>query len=80
VNAALLGCGGERFGQRRADLDFKREVYGGNEKGKRSFAGDVAAMANERGGLISSHISFEIQRIALGDNESNSRPPSLPDP
>ncbi|MGH2973644.1 MAG: AlbA family DNA-binding domain-containing protein [Solirubrobacterales bacterium] len=34
------------------DLDFKRQVYGGNEKGKRSFAGDIAAMANERGGLI----------------------------
>ena len=88
------------------DLDFKREVYGGSEKGKRSFAGDVAAMANERGGLIligvvdgdgtasdlspielseaeelrmksvaadliSPHISFEIQRIALGGNDSN---------
>ncbi|HMJ72858.1 MAG TPA: ATP-binding protein [Solirubrobacterales bacterium] len=88
------------------DLDFKREVYGGNEKGKRSFAADVAAMANERGGLISigvvdadgaasdlnpielseaeelrmksiaadlisPHVSFEIQRIPLADNDSN---------
>jgi hypothetical protein len=35
-----------------ADLDFKQESYGGGDRAKRELAGDVAAMANERGGLI----------------------------
>lgn len=35
-----------------ADLDFKRELYGNNDKAKRDLCGDVAAQANSGGGLI----------------------------
>lgn len=35
-----------------ADLDFKRELYGNNDKAKRDVCGDVAAQANSGGGLI----------------------------
>jgi Putative DNA-binding domain len=35
-----------------ADLDFKRDRYGQSDQAKREFAADVAAMANDRGGLI----------------------------
>ena len=35
-----------------ADLDFKRERYGGTNDEKRELAADIAAMANYRGGLI----------------------------
>jgi hypothetical protein len=35
-----------------ADLDFKQERYGTSDSERRAFAGDVAAMANDRGGLI----------------------------
>lgn len=34
------------------DLDFKRDRYGGSDGQKREFAGDIAAMANHRGGAI----------------------------
>lgn len=35
-----------------ADLDFKREQYGTSDSAKREMAGDIAAMANDRGGLL----------------------------
>lgn len=35
-----------------ADLDFKQERYGNNDQERRELAGDIAAMANDRGGLI----------------------------
>ena len=35
-----------------ADLDFKQERYGTSDSARRDLAGDVAAMANTRGGLI----------------------------
>lgn len=34
------------------DLDFKAELYGSSDSEKRELAADVAAMANERGGVI----------------------------
>lgn len=35
-----------------ADLDFKEDRYGSSDSQKRDLAGDVAAMANDRGGVI----------------------------
>jgi len=35
-----------------ADLDFKQARYGNGEQERRAFAGDIAAMAHDRGGLI----------------------------
>jgi hypothetical protein len=35
-----------------ADLDFKRDQYGMSDSAKREMAGDIAAMANDRGGLL----------------------------
>lgn len=35
-----------------ADLDFKQERYGNSDGAKRELAGDLAAMANDRGGLL----------------------------
>jgi hypothetical protein len=35
-----------------ADLDFKEERYGNGDSERREFAADVAAMANDRGGVI----------------------------
>jgi hypothetical protein len=35
-----------------ADLDFKQERYGSTDSDKREMAADIAAMANDRGGLI----------------------------
>jgi Putative DNA-binding domain len=35
-----------------ADLDFKQEGYGNSDSTRREMAADIAAMANERGGLI----------------------------
>ena len=34
------------------DLDFKSELYGGNDEAKRALAGDVAALANTAGGVV----------------------------
>ncbi|WP_182882879.1 helix-turn-helix domain-containing protein [Microbispora sp. H10949] len=34
------------------DLDYKRDLYEGNDKGKKSLCGDVAALANTRGGVL----------------------------
>src|SRR5689334_16945103 len=35
-----------------ADLDFKQERYGSSDGQKRELAADIAAMANDRGGVI----------------------------
>jgi Putative DNA-binding domain len=35
-----------------ADLEFKEAPYGKSDSERREFAGDIAAMANDRGGLI----------------------------
>jgi hypothetical protein len=35
-----------------ADLDFKAACYGNDDQAKRELAADIAAMANDRGGLI----------------------------
>jgi hypothetical protein len=35
-----------------ADLDFKEARYGNSDQERREFAGDIAAMANDRGGMI----------------------------
>lgn len=34
------------------DLDFKGELYGGNDEAKRALSGDVAALANSGGGVL----------------------------
>src|SRR4051794_2079982 len=34
------------------DLDFKQETYGTSDSAKRELAGDIAAMANDRGGMV----------------------------
>jgi predicted HTH transcriptional regulator len=33
-------------------LEFKGELYGGNDRAKRDLAGDVAALANTAGGVL----------------------------
>src|SRR5215212_9838254 len=35
-----------------ADLDFKEKLYGTSDSEKRKLAGDLAAMANDRGGVV----------------------------
>jgi hypothetical protein len=35
-----------------ADLDFKETLYGRSDSDKRDLAGDIAAMRNDRGGVI----------------------------
>jgi hypothetical protein len=51
------------------DLDFKIELYGRTDSAKRDLAGDVAAMANERGGVIILGIREEaevaVERVPL---------------
>lgn len=42
----------ERGLREDVDLEFKRALYGGSDKSKRDLAADVAALANERGGVI----------------------------
>lgn len=34
-----------------ADLDYKQKRYGNSDSDRRALAGDIAAMANDRGGL-----------------------------
>ena len=34
------------------DLDFKRDLYGSSDNERREFAGDSAALGNERGGVL----------------------------
>jgi hypothetical protein len=58
-----------------ADLDFKEHRYGGGESEKRELAGDIAAMANSRGGLIvigirdEGDVAAELTSVELVDGE-----------
>ena len=58
-----------------ADLDFKQECYGNSDPARRDLAGDVAAMANTRGGLIiigirdENDVAVELTPVKLGDGE-----------
>jgi Putative DNA-binding domain len=86
--ADLLGARLEEIGERHlqslvdngvredADLDFKRERYGTSDSEKREFAADVAAMANDRGGLIiiiglrdDGDVAAELTPVELDDGE-----------
>ena len=42
----------ERSTREDADLDFKETPYGNGDSDRREFAADIAAMANDRGGVI----------------------------
>jgi len=71
-NLSRLVHGGVR---EDADLDFKRERYGDTDSAKRELAGDVAAMANYRGGLIiigvrdENDVAVELTAVELVDGE-----------
>ncbi|WP_193241806.1 AlbA family DNA-binding domain-containing protein [Streptomyces phaeolivaceus] len=58
------------------DLEFKGELYGGNDKAKRDLAGDVAALANTAGGVLLLGVAeddqaraAELPGVALSDSE-----------
>ncbi|MFE2103547.1 helix-turn-helix domain-containing protein [Streptomyces sp. NPDC059468] len=58
------------------DLEFKGELYGGNDKAKRDLAGDVAALANTAGGVLLLGVAEDDQAraadlpgVALSDGE-----------
>ncbi|MEV7297201.1 ATP-binding protein [Streptomyces microflavus] len=48
------------------DLEFKGELYGGNDKAKRDLAGDVAALANTAGGVLLLGVTEDEQARAAG--------------
>jgi hypothetical protein len=58
-----------------ADLDFKQARYGNSDPARRDLAGDVAAMANTRGGLIiigvrdEDDVAVELTPVPLEDGE-----------
>jgi hypothetical protein len=58
-----------------ADVDFKQERYGNSDSEKRELAGDIAAMANDRGGLIvvgvrdENDVAVELTPVELVDGE-----------
>jgi hypothetical protein len=58
-----------------ADLDFKQERYANSDPARRDLAGDVAAMANTRGGLIiigirdDNDVAVELTPVPLEDGE-----------
>ena len=58
-----------------ADLDFKQERYGNGESARRDLAGDIAAMANGRGGVIviglrdENDVAVELTPVQLADGE-----------
>jgi Putative DNA-binding domain len=58
-----------------ADLDFKQVRYGTSGSEKREFAGDLAAMANDRGGLVVigirdvNDVAVELTPVELADGE-----------
>jgi len=58
------------------DLEFKGELYGGNDRAKRDLAGDVAALANTAGGVLLLGVAedeqaraAELPGVALSDSE-----------
>jgi hypothetical protein len=58
-----------------SDLDFKQERYGNSDPARRDLAGDIAAMANTRGGLIiigirdENDVAVELTPVQLEDGE-----------
>lgn len=58
-----------------ADLDFKESRYGNSDQERRELAGDIAAMANDRGGLIvigirdENDVAVEATPVELVDSE-----------
>ena len=58
-----------------ADLEFKQEPYGTSDAERRALAGDIAAMANDRGGLIiigirdENDVAVELTPVELVDGE-----------
>lgn len=58
-----------------ADLDYKQQRYGNSDQAKRDLAGDLAAMANGRGGLIiigirdDNDVAAELTPVELVDGE-----------
>lgn len=48
------------------DLEFKGELYGGNDRAKRDLAGDVAALANTAGGVLLLGVTEDDQARAAG--------------
>ncbi len=58
-----------------SDLDFKRDRYGNSDSAKREMAADIAAMANDRGGLIiigirdENDVAAELSAVELSDGE-----------
>ncbi|MFE5549582.1 helix-turn-helix domain-containing protein [Streptomyces sp. NPDC056534] len=58
------------------DLEFKGELYGGNDKARRDLAGDLAALANTAGGALLLGVTEDEQAraaalpgVELGDRE-----------
>lgn len=58
------------------DLEFKGQLYGGNNTAKRDLAGDVAALANTAGGALLLGVAedeqarvTELPGVALSDDE-----------
>ncbi|MFF2718957.1 helix-turn-helix domain-containing protein [Streptomyces sp. NPDC058011] len=48
------------------DLEFKGELYGGNDKAKRDLAGDIAALANTAGGVLLLGVAEDEQARVAG--------------
>jgi hypothetical protein len=58
-----------------ADLDFKQEPYGNGDEDRRELAADIAAFANDRGGVIvigirdENEVAFEFTPVPLDADE-----------
>src|SRR4051794_16870617 len=58
-----------------SDIDFKQTLYGNTDQERRELAADIAAMANDRGGLIAigirdeNDVAIELTPVELVDGE-----------